>query len=83
MRTVTRASTRPDVTMPTVVRGHFENMYWCMYDLCSSKRRTSSGPRDGQYQTFEEFASDVLKVFSNAILYHGGRGGCDGDEQVR
>lgn len=33
------------------------------------------------YATFEQFASDVRRVFSNAILYHGGgaaHGGEDG-----
>ncbi|CAM9313431.1 unnamed protein product [Hapterophycus canaliculatus] len=47
-------------------------------DLQTIARRASSGPRDSctPYDTFEEFASDVRKVFSQAILYH--RGGANG-----
>ncbi|CAM9654655.1 unnamed protein product, partial [Ectocarpus sp. 13 AM-2016] len=61
----------------------------------------SRGPRDSvpSYDTFQEFASDVRKVFSNAIAYHsggddsaavperssggGGGGGEGGDTSVR
>ncbi|CAM9724626.1 unnamed protein product [Ectocarpus sp. 12 AP-2014] len=40
----------------------------------------SRGPRSSvtSYDTFQEFASDVRKVFSNAIAYHSGGGGGGG-----
>ncbi|CBJ30328.1 conserved unknown protein [Ectocarpus siliculosus] len=43
-----------------------------------ARRACSRGPRDSvpSYDTFRDFASDVRKVFSNAIAYHsGGAGG--------
>lgn len=38
-----------------------------------SNRRASSGPRDSlaAYDRFEDFASDIRRVFSKAISYHG------------
>ncbi|CAM9340203.1 unnamed protein product, partial [Sphacelaria rigidula] len=53
-------------------------------DLQAIARRTSSRTRrdaQPQYETFEQFASDVRRVFSNAILYHGATTGDFG--QVR
>eukprot|EP00903_Cladosiphon_okamuranus_P012127 g11378.t1 len=63
-------------------------------DLQTIARRASSGPRDSiaPYDTFEDFASDIRKVFSKAISYHGaeacsafpddsGAGGGDGAVQ--
>ncbi|CAN0031506.1 unnamed protein product, partial [Ectocarpus sp. 4 AP-2014] len=42
----------------------------------------SRGPRDSvpSYETFQEFASDVRKVFSNAMAYHSGGGGGGGGD---
>lgn len=57
-------------TYPAHVLDCFSNTFRL---LC---RRASSGPRDalGQYADFEEFSSDIRRVFSNAILYHGHAG---------
>lgn len=46
------------------------------FSATTSRRACSRGPRDSvpAYGTFQEFASDVRKVFSNAIAYHGGGG---------
>ncbi|CAB1102277.1 unnamed protein product [Ectocarpus sp. CCAP 1310/34] len=46
-------------------------------EVAVGARACSRGPRDSvpSYDTFQEFASDVRKVFSNAIAYHSGGGG--------